>query len=524
MKYYEYMQELDDKSLKVGLLKHGLFNNKLPPIFTSESYYNYICEKEAGGSIPFAEDGNWKGWIKYDNNRNSNLPRTLGVPNPFAHYFLCKEIIENWQTITDYFKGKTDNGSFKRSQIHIRKMRGKEQIFEMNYSAGASYELSLQKHAIDCAYAVKTDIAKCFDSIYSHSVPWALMGKETAKKQRRVKLRYENRLDTLLGYEKRGETHGILTGPLTSNIISEIILCAVDAELIKQEYKFVRYIDDYCCYVRSIDEGNKFVNDLRLELRKYDLSINESKTTILPIYEHERGDFPDKIQAIVNVLERKREISYKSISSLFKMVYDLFVESGKNASIFHYLFKVLAKMSSHFSLDASNFYIDKTMNLCVSFPYLLPYAQEYVFTIFGITKNIETFCRTLYDKGWDENNYEKKFYSLFFGIIHDTDFIDEKDELVSRAKEIDDCMFKLISWKYLTHFKYSAGVKEIKKMAKEYSESEDGFDDYWLFVYETLKANDLKGDWKKLKMAGVSFIYEKALKPRTYWREYFALT
>lgn len=36
-------------------------------------------------------------------------------------------------------------------------------------------------------YVVKADISTCFPSIYTHSIPWALAGKATAKKNSRKK-------------------------------------------------------------------------------------------------------------------------------------------------------------------------------------------------------------------------------------------------------------------------------------------------------------------------------------------------
>lgn len=65
------------------------------------------------------------------------------------------------------------------------------------------------------------------------------------------------------------ETTGILIGPHSSNLISEIILVAVDGDLKnlrkgqnKTEYRYIRHIDDYTCYVNSRDEAEQFTIDL----------------------------------------------------------------------------------------------------------------------------------------------------------------------------------------------------------------------------------------------------------------------
>ena len=40
-KYTEYLEEISSDELYEGLLGHGMFANKLPPIFTSVPFYDY---------------------------------------------------------------------------------------------------------------------------------------------------------------------------------------------------------------------------------------------------------------------------------------------------------------------------------------------------------------------------------------------------------------------------------------------------------------------------------------------------
>lgn len=42
--YSDFMKEISVDELYEGLLAHGLFAEKLPPIFTSEAFYNF-CQK-----------------------------------------------------------------------------------------------------------------------------------------------------------------------------------------------------------------------------------------------------------------------------------------------------------------------------------------------------------------------------------------------------------------------------------------------------------------------------------------------
>jgi hypothetical protein len=84
-----------------------------------------------------------------------------------------------------YFEDKTNNQSHKISRIHIRKLKNKKHLFEMNYKNFLKDDLDIENVlSIGSRYVVKADISNCFPSIYTHSIPWALVGKESAKKDK----------------------------------------------------------------------------------------------------------------------------------------------------------------------------------------------------------------------------------------------------------------------------------------------------------------------------------------------------
>ena len=72
------------------LLAYGLFSDKLPPILSSLSFYNY-CKNYS----PNFSDS-WKQYIYYESIRNNNAPRPLAIPNPMAYEKLCNCIKNNW--------------------------------------------------------------------------------------------------------------------------------------------------------------------------------------------------------------------------------------------------------------------------------------------------------------------------------------------------------------------------------------------------------------------------------------------
>lgn len=70
---------------------------------------------------------------------------------------------------------------------------------------------------------------------------------------------------------------GIALSPLLSNIL----LHELDKELMKRNYKFVRYADDFSVYVKDKNEAKKIGNSIFIYLRdKLKLPINREKSGI----------------------------------------------------------------------------------------------------------------------------------------------------------------------------------------------------------------------------------------------------
>jgi len=135
-------------------------------------------------------------------------------------------------------------------------------------------------------HLVRFDIAKCFDSIYTHSLSWALVGKEFAKKNRR-KQSLGNHFDNLMQKMNHGETNGILIGPEFSRIFSELILQSVDKFVSKElrsedvisgkDYQCFRYVDDYFLFYNDRVLAEKIILTFRNILREYKMHLSDNK-------------------------------------------------------------------------------------------------------------------------------------------------------------------------------------------------------------------------------------------------------
>lgn len=103
---------------------------------------------------------------------------------------------------------------------------------------------------------LKLDISKCFDSIYTHSLAWAILGKDVAKSKIGITNQtFAGEFDRFMQVINYKETNGIIIGPEFSRIFAELILQNVDIRLEeklseerhyhRQDYQIFRYVDDF---------------------------------------------------------------------------------------------------------------------------------------------------------------------------------------------------------------------------------------------------------------------------------------
>lgn len=156
------------------------------------------------------------------------------------------------------------------------------------YQFYESYEFQRAEKKFD--NLLKFDISRCFDSIYTHSITWALANKEAVKENlESAKNRtFGGDFDSLMQKMNYNETNGIVIGPEFSRIFAEIILQRVDLNVEKTllsfnlknkiDYLIYRYVDDYFVFFNDVNVKAKILSSYKLKLMEYNLYFNESKT------------------------------------------------------------------------------------------------------------------------------------------------------------------------------------------------------------------------------------------------------
>ncbi len=547
--YIECMGDISSVELYDGLLGYGMFSEKLPPIFSSKQFLEH-CKQKKSNFRSKIEDG----FIFYESMRNTNIPRPLGIPTPMTYANLCLCLKENWDKIMDVFRKNTENDSYKVSRIHIRKRNNEKllyiftydeddieddsndyeqvpnsleseqsclSLFSMNYKNWKHDGDPLLDFVLGKKYVVKADVSQCFPSIYTHAITWALVGKQYAK-QHRNKSSWYNQIDTFCQKMRNGETHGILIGPHSSNVISEILLTSVDKELRAKNYEYIRNIDDYTCYVETREEAEKFLVDLNHELRKFDFSINHKKTVIESLPQVFSESWIRQLKDKPSLGQYKK-IDYSSARAYLDTAISLMQTNGNNASILFFAIKTLQnkKITKH----AKNFCIKTMSSLAVIYPYLVTIMEKYVFQSFDASNDdIERFSVVLCKDSIKLMNFEGVSYALYFAIKYDF-CIKEVEQNADIIINSTDCISKLLLWLYCKNKNQKRIMKKLKIEAKRLkNESRNSFAENWLFVYEVLSLKELKlvdnsnsnsacarlDEWIEIKKSGISFIDKNA--------------
>ena len=266
------------------LLRKGYFPKELPPPFTTKYFSRNFDSIEISWNKMKSELGrtNSEYKDKYKKSKCAlfSIPkgnysrRNIEIPNPFHHSILCKTICDNWTEIDDFYKKSTI--SLSRPIINTSKGRAVK-----NLKTFSNFKQECLIDSFDKMYELKTDISWFYPTLYTHTIPWALHGKNVAKNDKSDNL-FGNTLDKNMRNCKHGQTTGIPIGPDTSLIIAEIVTCGIDQLLQErlESIKGYRYYDDVYFYFSSREEAEKGLKKLQYILTDFQLSINEEKTNI----------------------------------------------------------------------------------------------------------------------------------------------------------------------------------------------------------------------------------------------------
>jgi hypothetical protein len=267
----------------IDLLAKGYFPIELPPPFSTTAYAQALA---APGVAPptavFATPPRYSPSYRHNLVRAGGLRRNLGIPNPKHFFRLATHVVDHWPALaaqagTSPFSLTTPVDTKPERAISPRH----------DLAARTSHRARLRASA---RFILKTDISLFFPSIYTHALPWALMGKAAAKAAHAARTlagTWEDMTDVLSRSVNNNQTIGIPIGPDTSRLSAEVVLSRVDTELANVVPGLTghRYIDDYEFAFGTRSDAEHALHAVQERLHDFELALNASKTAILELPE-----------------------------------------------------------------------------------------------------------------------------------------------------------------------------------------------------------------------------------------------
>lgn len=256
------------------LIKHGYFDFKYAPQQVDENYLlsNIVYKKVFNTDMLTSKYDEIKKVVKFNSKpdtipielsiyKNEDERRIYKLPNFYSYISLCENLVKNKDTYIEILSSSEKSLSNK--------------FYSSSFLKG---KIRKEENRIGKKYIFKTDIQNFFPSIYTHSIPWVLVGKLEAKKNKGKPNEYYNQLDSFIQRCQRGETHGIPTGSFVSRLIAEIYLCKLDKNM--EKYSYVRYVDDFEFAYNDESEKVEFYKDLTKELNSLNLKVKVEKNQV----------------------------------------------------------------------------------------------------------------------------------------------------------------------------------------------------------------------------------------------------
>lgn len=370
-----------------NLIGKGYFPKELPPPFDTTDFGNDISSilqnwttifeintnvsnplfvlvqnpGETGKQYKDRKKRHREGFIsKYNASRSSIFSiskgkfsrRFLQIPNPKHFALLGEKLMGRWNDFENVFS----LSEYSKSFPIIETANDKRSISTSSKSV-ADFRNSLLEVSFDKLIEIRVDISKFYPTIYTHSIAWALLGKNKAKHYFEQKdnlhsliasgdtdallYRDAEAIDIALRACQERQSIGIPIGPDTSHIIAEAISCRIDSMLKAKfssiDLKACRYFDDYYLYVSSRDEADKVLKGLQIILTEFQLEINEGK---IKVREFPFG-FEDEFTSNLHSFDFKQTNQSNSLKHYFSLIWS-FAERNPTRTdwIFKYALRI----------------------------------------------------------------------------------------------------------------------------------------------------------------------------------------
>lgn len=284
--------ELSNEEAREHFLKStSYFNADMPSYISFEPILNNVVEVLSGRFYPEMQSQNPKNLpnvnYNFSTNKDGRLAwRPLELIHPAIYVSLVNNICkpENWELVKRRL-AEFEGGAVDCCSIPVLSLDGSQtDVATQVKSWWQSVEQRSLIYSLEFSHILHTDVANCYGSLYTHSIPWALHGFEEAKTNRGNNL-LGNAIDTYIRAGRYGQTNGISQGSVLMDLVAEIVLGYVDKQINSElgepnDFRILRYRDDYRIFANSDDRAEQVLKTVSDKLQVVGMSLGVSKTLL----------------------------------------------------------------------------------------------------------------------------------------------------------------------------------------------------------------------------------------------------
>lgn len=347
------------------ILEKGFFPKELPPPFTTESFADraqYIfaqwtnLQNSERALLPGESNNDMRRryasvfdiygsskYLTFSLAKGLYSRRKLGIINPKQYHDLSKLVLEYWATIRSTYNLSDFSASTPVESNAIRAVRTKSESVN-------NFKFLLIEKSFNKRYELRLDIAQFYPAIYTHGIPWAILGKEVAKRYFVQKTSrtttwstvvaadpnaaiydFCDKLDMLVRNCQERQSIGLPIGPDIFFILAEVVANRIDKEIATKltglDYTATRYYDDYYFYTNTYNDAEQILKVTQHVLNEFQLETNESKVKIKNLPFSFESDWIPKLATF-----KFNTVSKFEIRNFFSILFTLIEENPKDSS------------------------------------------------------------------------------------------------------------------------------------------------------------------------------------------------
>jgi hypothetical protein len=505
------------------LIGQGYLPKELPPGFTSELLAQNLEEVKSRWADfenlqTIRQEGESKSdWNQKKNDFNSKYGcsqpayfsiskgklarRVLQIPNPKHFITVCELISKNWEFYNTLF----ESSPFSMSYPMLDEGEAKRAV--KTFSTGVPYlRDEILKRSARKVIQIKADISKFYPTIYTHTIPWSIVGKSTAKKMLKTSkselnnlvesgdldaINYSaaDKLDSAVRACQDRQSIGVPIGPDTSHVIAELIACRLDGE-IQDKFKgidieAVRFYDDYYIFVSTLDEADKVVKGLQTILNEYQLEVNDKKVEINEYPFSFENDWVTKL----NQYEFKKTNLRNGLKHYFSLVWGIgAIHKSKTDWVFKYALRTFEFRTIEIQKNCWELFENLLLKTTLIQPAILDITTRILLsyreciTDRSIQKISQLVCDIIVSHAPVNHSFEVS-WALWLAKSFEVEISEETANLVLKTKDDSSILILLCMAREMELVKGNPNFEVIESILKD----DVLFSSNWLLAYESLK-------------------------------------